>query len=148
MSEFFITYIGKDTILPDKKFFSAVFLIALEGTKILAIKNDRGWDIPGGHIENGETPEEALAREVQEEAGVTFSDAKLFAIIQSNNQDIYKDKIMLIYITNNFTCGTFTPAPDAFGREVIEVKDFLQRYSGKANFTELISRAQNCFLNN
>jgi len=33
-------------------------------TKIFAIKNDRGWDIPGGHLESDETPKEGLIREV------------------------------------------------------------------------------------
>lgn len=37
----------------------------------------RGWDIPGGHLEPGETPEAAMRREVMEEAGAVLGDVQL-----------------------------------------------------------------------
>ena len=142
MSEFLIKYLDGDAIFPKKESISAVFLIALDGSKILAIKNERGWNIPGGHIEQGETPEEALIREVKEEAGASFSDAKPLAIIESDDQDKYKGKVMLVYVTNKFKLGQFTPSEDAFDREVVETKEFLERHKDVIDFTELISQAR------
>ena len=36
------------------------------------------WSVPGGHIESGETPEEAARRELLEETGLTAGDLELF----------------------------------------------------------------------
>lgn len=36
------------------------------------------WDLFGGHVEAGETPEEALVREVQEELGLNLTDYQFF----------------------------------------------------------------------
>jgi 8-oxo-dGTP pyrophosphatase MutT (NUDIX family) len=51
---------------------SAGGLVVL-GSRILLISTQAGrrWQLPKGHIEEGETPEQAAVREVREETGVT-----------------------------------------------------------------------------
>lgn len=47
--------------------------LVVDGARILLIstQNGRRWQLPKGHIEPGETPEQAAVREVREETGVT-----------------------------------------------------------------------------
>ena len=63
--------------------------IILKDNKIALIRKARGGykgklDLPGGGIEHTETPEEALVRELQEEAGVTVTKYELFGVPSSN----------------------------------------------------------------
>lgn len=42
-----------------------------QGGSVLFVQHPtRGWEIPGGHLEEGESPEEAMIRELREETGL------------------------------------------------------------------------------
>ncbi len=39
--------------------------------RVLLLRNERGeWELPGGRLDAGETPEEAVVREIREETGL------------------------------------------------------------------------------
>ncbi|HEV8636472.1 MAG TPA: NUDIX domain-containing protein [Chloroflexota bacterium] len=68
--------------LPPVERVTAAFGLVFDGDRFLMTKlreETRGWDIPGGGVEPGETPEEAMRREVHEETGVRLGPARLFA---------------------------------------------------------------------
>ncbi|MFU0841769.1 MAG: 8-oxo-dGTP diphosphatase MutT [Burkholderia sp.] len=41
-----------------------------------------GWEFPGGKVEPGETPEEAIVREIREELGATVRPEKLITTVE------------------------------------------------------------------
>ncbi len=40
------------------------------------------WDIPGGHVEDGETPEQCIVREMKEEMDLNLEEFELFSIME------------------------------------------------------------------
>src|SRR4028118_2131915 len=61
---------------------SAVGVVFDEAQKVLLLKhliraNRSGWGLPGGFLNQGEQPENALKRELQEEVGIKITDLQL-----------------------------------------------------------------------
>ncbi len=59
---------------------TSAFAFIFSGDKVVLLEHAnkaRGFDIPGGHIEDGEAELEALRREVLEEVGANISDIEL-----------------------------------------------------------------------
>jgi nucleoside triphosphatase len=82
-------------------------LIFNQDDEILLIKGKKFRDtyvIPGGHIEVGETIEEALRREVKEETGLEIYNIQLLALQESIFNPHYHEKRHFLYL--DFTCKT------------------------------------------
>jgi 8-oxo-dGTP diphosphatase len=61
-------HIVLDSKLPPLELTTSALGLFFDGDRFLMTRLlSRGWDIPGGHIELGETPEQTVRREVYEE---------------------------------------------------------------------------------
>ncbi|MEK4299571.1 NUDIX domain-containing protein [Oceanobacillus sp. FSL W8-0428] len=75
----------QDNNLPESKLITSVHGLCFKNDKLLLVNlNDRGWDIPGGHIEKREAPEACFKREAYEEGYITGS-CSLLGYIEVNH---------------------------------------------------------------
>jgi 8-oxo-dGTP diphosphatase len=63
------------------------------------------WDTIGGRVEGGESLEQALIREVQEEIGVTPTRFRLIATVRERRPDIYGDALHHVYAVTRWQGG-------------------------------------------
>lgn len=71
------------------------FLLALRDNKP-GIPFPNHWDLIGGHVEEGETPEEALVREVKEELNIDLKEYAFYKKYECLTGDAYEN-IKFIY---------------------------------------------------
>jgi 8-oxo-dGTP diphosphatase len=74
------------------------------------------WGLPGGTVEENETPVEGMIREVEEELGVTISDFRFL-----DKYPYEGNKIMNIYVRDN---NDFDPSTIRLNEEHTEYKFF------------------------
>jgi len=103
------------------------------GNVLLVKTHNRGWDTPGGQIENGETIEEGVLREIFEESGITATVRSLVGVYSNVGEHLWYDgkthvptKVMLDFICD-YVSGEPTPSDET--SEVIWVpKEEVMQY--------------------
>lgn len=85
------------------KQIAAIILENDKGEFLLALRDNKSWipfpnhwDLIGGHVEDGETPEEALVREVKEELDIDIREYTFFKKFECFSGDAY-DNVKYIY---------------------------------------------------
>ena len=63
------------------------------------------WDTIGGHVEPGESLDEALIREVREEVGVIPTRFRLIATIKERQPKLYGDALHHVYAVTHWQGG-------------------------------------------
>ena len=75
--------------MPPKHIVSAAAIVRNDYGDILLIKGPRrGWEMPGGQVEEGESLSQAVIREVKEESGIDIEVNKFCGIYQNAEKSI------------------------------------------------------------
>ena len=74
-------------------------IIAKEGKVLLGERPEGSslagvWEFPGGKLEAGELPEQALIREFREEVGIIISSSEKFMMVKHD----YPDRLVTLYV--------------------------------------------------
>lgn|GEM_PF-1296698 len=114
--------------LPGGAETTAAFVFAFQGERLLfADLVRRGLEIPGGHVEPGESPAEAARREVLEEAGARLGPLRLVAfqrhrVLAPRPPDYrlpYPDSHMAFFVARVTGLEEVTPDGETAGRALL-----------------------------
>ena len=73
---------------PPRRYVTSARAVVIDGDRVLLVQDpEEKHIIPGGRLESGETPEDALRREVIEETGWGLASFKLIGILHFTNID-------------------------------------------------------------
>lgn len=131
--------IKMDSIIPS----GCGVLVIKDGKILVGKRKDNGLLCgPGGHIESGETPQEAAIRETREEFGIHIAELIPLSVISDMSAQYYPSQI--------FLCTEFYGSPIAFNTEMEEarfedMKDIMKQdlfLPFKRSIQELIKQLQ------
>ncbi len=102
--------------------------------KILLIKSPRrGWEFPGGQVEEGENLIEALQREIQEESGVTASIGSLVGIYSNIKPPT---KLMFGFL-GDYVSGELTTSEESIETKWVARNSVLQHISNRVIYDRI-----------
>ncbi|WP_411844211.1 NUDIX hydrolase [Salinicoccus sp. HZC-1] len=117
---------------PSKHFVSAATIVLNDQKEILLIKGPmRGWEMPGGIVEEGESLKDAAIRETKEESGIDIEVLKFCGVFQNVNKSICNTLFLAKPIGGEFTTSSeslevgFFPIKQAL--QMITIDNFRQR---------------------
>lgn len=92
-----------------KHIISAATIVLNDQNELLLIKGPRrGWEMPGGQVEEGESLKEAAIRETFEESGIEIEVTKFCGIFQNVNKSVCNTLFLGTPIG-----GTLTTSPES-----------------------------------
>ncbi|OIK13771.1 NUDIX domain-containing protein [Bacillus sp. MUM 13] len=128
----------QDIYSPPKHIVSAATIVLNEQKEILLIKGPRrGWEMPGGQVEEGESLKDAAIRETKEETGIDIEVLKFCGIYQNVNSSICNTLFVAKPVG-----GKLTTSPESLEVGYYPIEQALEMVTWK-NFRERIVHCLN-----
>jgi len=85
---------GELVLVAESTYTVSIKGVLVRDDRVLLVHNERGeWELPGGRIEPGETPDQTVAREITEETGLAVDVAEILGAwvyhIAVGNKDVF-----------------------------------------------------------
>lgn len=118
--------------------------IVVEDDRILLVKQrvsaDRAWSLPGGRVEQGETLEAAIVRELEEETGLTTEVVKLLYVC--DKPDVSPSLLHITFLLWRIGGELRLPSNEFDANPIADVAmvpiEELEAYGFSAKFTSLV----------
>ena len=82
--------VSRGTHIVGESLVTATKVLCIKGGLLAMTKNQRGWELPGGHIEKNEGLEEGTRMEMREETGITMGGLEVLGVMEITNT---RDKV-------------------------------------------------------
>lgn len=116
-----------------KHIVSAATIVLNEQGEILLIKGPlRGWEMPGGQVEEGESLKDAAIREAKEESGIDIEVTKFCGVFQNVDRSICNTLFL-----GKAIGGTPTTSPESLEVGFFQIEEALEMVTWK-NFRKRI----------
>jgi 8-oxo-dGTP pyrophosphatase MutT (NUDIX family) len=130
--------LGTSFVPPLSETLTAHCVPITDDGKVVAVNIiGRGIDVPGGHIDPGETALEAMEREAMEEAWISVGQPVLIDVWKLKSQDVRlgldEKPYLLLYAARVETMLDFTPTDETSERLILEPDEYVSRYFGDKN---------------
>ncbi len=118
--------------------------------EVLLSKPARGWGLPGGHLEPGETPEECAKREVYEETLVNIENLRLIGtwkiekVFESEQNRKYPAKTQqLLFVASLDRVDEFVPSHESSDRKLVPIDEIEQYHHNFSSIAEVLRYIKN-----